>query len=259
MSTSAVSGIVLLTTAGESGRLVTDRLRKEFEHVTVIQEQKVARSILIRGRYRRLGLLTTLGQLVFMAAIMPLLRRESRARRHAILADWNCPVDSEMQVDHRVESVNTEQTRDLLTQLAPSVVVVNGTRIIGRKTLSCVTCPFVNMHAGITPLYRGVHGAYWALAEERPELVGTTIHLVDEGVDTGSVLEQICFSVEADDNFISYPLLQVLHGLSPLMRQVRALSEGEVNLSPPLVQDSKMRYHPTVFTYLRNRLGRGIR
>jgi folate-dependent phosphoribosylglycinamide formyltransferase PurN len=35
-----------------------------------------------------------------------------------------------------------------------------------------------------------VHGGYWALAENNPQLVGTTVHFVDTGIDTGEVIEQ---------------------------------------------------------------------
>ncbi len=49
------------------------------------------------------------------------------------------------------------------------------------------------MHAGITLRYRGVHGGYWALAEQHPEWVGTTVHLVDPGIDTGGILAQSTF------------------------------------------------------------------
>ena len=75
----------------------------------------------------------------------------------------------------------TSGTVALLTSLRPVVVVVNGTRIIAARVLESAGCPVVNLHAGITPRYRGVHGGYWALAERHPEWVGTTVHLVDPG------------------------------------------------------------------------------
>ena len=61
--------------------------------------------------------------------------------------------------------------------------------------LGSLGCPVVNVHAGITPRYRGVHGGYWALAERHPEWVGTTVHLVDPGIDTGAILAQATFDV----------------------------------------------------------------
>ena len=74
----------------------------------------------------------------------------------------------------RVPSVNSGKARRALREFSPQVVVVNGTRIICNETLCAVDAPFINTHAGITPLYRGVHGGYWALREGRPDLVGTT-------------------------------------------------------------------------------------
>ena len=61
--------------------------------------------------------------------------------------------------------------------------MVNGTRIISSRVLDSIGCPIINTHAGITPRYRGVHGGYWALAEGHPEEVGTTVHLVDKGIE----------------------------------------------------------------------------
>ena len=43
-------------------------------------------------------------------------------------------------------------------------MVVNGTRILSRRMLESIDAVFLNMHVGITPKYRGVHGGYWALA-----------------------------------------------------------------------------------------------
>ena len=94
---------------------------------------------------------------------------------------------------HHVESVNDPETIRLLRTMQPTVIVVNGTRIISSEVLDAVDCPFINTHAGITPRFRGVHGGYWALVEGRPEMVGTTVHLVDEGIDTGGVLARATF------------------------------------------------------------------
>ena len=88
------------------------------------------------------------------------------------------------------------------------------------------------MHAGITPAYRGVHGGYWALAEGRTDLVGTTIHLVDEGIDTGGVIEQASFSPTEADTFVTYPYLHTAAGLPPLIEAVRGILRGHAACAP---------------------------
>jgi len=69
-------------------------------------------------------------------------------------------------------------------------VAVYGTRILKPVTLKCASAPFINYHAGINPKYRGQHPGYWPLAQGDEENAGVTVHLVDEGVDMGSVLYQ---------------------------------------------------------------------
>lgn len=154
-----------------------------------------------------------------------------------------------------VPSVNAPEARRALQDARPDLVVVNGTRIIGVQTLNCIDAPFVNTHAGITPQYRGVHGGYWALVEGHPELVGTTVHLVDKGVDTGPILGQATFTPTSRDNFATYSYLHTAAGVRVLLDVIgRYLSGGGLPSRPPLstVEPSQLRYHPTILGYLRS-------
>jgi methionyl-tRNA formyltransferase len=140
------------------------------------------------------------------------------------------------------------------------VVVVSGTRIIARDVLENVPARFVNLHAGITPAYRGVHGGYWALADGRPEACGVTIHLVDAGIDTGAVLAQAPIRPSLHDNFTTYPLLQLAAGLPLLVDVVRRLQSGEAPqpiAAPP--GPSRLHSHPTLWQYLYYRITRRVR
>jgi methionyl-tRNA formyltransferase len=117
-----------------------------------------------------------------------------------------------------------------------------------------VGAPFINLHAGITPLYRGVHGGYWALAEGRPELAGTTVHLVDDGIDTGAVLAQACFRAGPADSFATYPYLHLAAGLPHLLDAVAAALRGALRPQPHPALPSRLRTHPTFWQYARMRL-----
>ena len=46
----------------------------------------------------------------------------------------------------------------------------------------------INIHAGISPYYRGTDCNFWALYDNNPHLVGTTIHLLSKGLDSGPIL-----------------------------------------------------------------------
>lgn len=249
------ASVVLLGGDAESTRIVFHALAPRFPGLTAVLEPAVPRRQLLARRVRKLGWPTVAGQLLFMGAVLPRLRRAGAARVDEICRAHGldrAPIPEERV--HRVPSVNTDEAREILRRLRPGVVVVNGTRIIGRQTLAAVAAPFINLHAGITPLYRGVHGGWWALAEGRPELAGSTVHLVDEGVDTGTVLAQACFTPDPADSFATYPYLHLAVGIPPLADAVAAALRGELDPRPHPALPSRLRSHPTLWQYARTRL-----
>lgn len=258
-SSGNTSRVVLLAQDCDSTRAIHHALLPEFPNLITILEEGVPRATLLRRRIKTLGPWAVLGQVLFMLMASTVLRRAARAR----LADLARTLDldtSPMRTPViRVRSANDESTRQILRGLEPQVVVINGTRILSEETLRCVDAAFINTHAGITPLYRGVHGGYWALADGRPDLVGTTVHVVDSGVDTGAVLEQVRFLPSPDDSFVTYPYLHTAAGIPPLLRAVRGALAGTLQRRPAASMPSRLRYHPTLWSYLATRVRRGVR
>lgn len=250
------ASIVVLGRDNPSTRIVTDALARRFEIARVILEEPEDRAVFIRRRIKRLGLLTVADQLAFMAAAK-LLGRTGRRRIAEILAQAGLR-DVAPPDPLRVTSANAAETIEALAALNPRVVVVNGTRILSRKLLQCTPAAFINTHAGITPAYRGVHGGYWALAQGDAEGCGVTVHLVDPGVDTGEVLYQARVEPTRDDNYFTYPFLQLAAGVPLLLQAVEdALEE---RLSPRRVEGPSAQWsHPGLTGYLWRRLARGVR
>jgi phosphoribosylglycinamide formyltransferase 1 len=71
----------------------------------------------------------------------------------------------------------------------------------------------VNVHPSLLPRFPGAHAIEDALAED-VETTGVTVHLVDEGLDTGPVLRQEEVSVEPRDT-IAERIHAVEHRLLP--------------------------------------------
>jgi folate-dependent phosphoribosylglycinamide formyltransferase PurN len=252
--------VVLLAGPGASTNAVWHALRSRFGDVPVVLEQPVPAARLLRRRLRTLGPVTVAGQLAFGLLVRPWLRRAGARRIATIVRDAALDERPITGTVVRVPSVNSVEARAALAAFAPAVVVVNGTRIIGRETLRAVDVPFLNVHAGITPAYRGVHGAYWALADRRPELAGSTVHYVDEGIDTGGIVAQSTVAITRDDNFATYPTLQLAAALPALLDAVAAALAG----APPSSRrrddlPSRLHSHPTAWGYLWRRLRRGVR
>jgi folate-dependent phosphoribosylglycinamide formyltransferase PurN len=252
--------VVLLAGKGEPTDIVANFLDHRVDNLVVVVEDPASRLHMARRRARRVGWPSVVGQVLFVAVLHPVLQRGAAARRAAI-RDAASVNAAHRAPAYRVPSVNDEETIGLLAFLRPAAVVIQGTRIIATRVLNSVDCPVINMHAGITPRYRGVHGGYWALVERHPEWVGTTVHLVDAGIDTGQVLAQATFEVTAEDTFATYPDLHLVHGLPLLGIQIDRLMAGkELDQSGAgIAPGSGLYYHPTLWGYLWRRWRRGIR
>lgn len=253
--------IVLLAGSGNSTRICYHFLAERFDDVVAVIEEPVARVDIAKRRARRLGWRTVSGQMAFVGLVVPVLERRARRRVEQIVNESGfdrSPIPSQ----RAISSVNSPEAIATLKELDPAVIVVNGTRIISTSVLSSSEAPFVNTHAGITPRYRGVHGGYWALRDSRPDLVGTTVHLVDAGIDTGAVLGQGLFEPGPSDSFATYPYLHLASGLPVLAQAVEQILAGRPPQLVPSVDDSGisvLRWHPTAWDYLRGRLAQGVR
>lgn len=253
-SDSSAKKIVVLAGPGESTDILFHALDKEFGVHRIIVETPIGQKQLLQRRAQKLGYATVAGQILFKLLVAVPLSRSSQPRLQAIkkqehLDDRPLPENRVI----RVPSVNSPECIAQLQELQPDVVVVNGTRIIAKKVLTSVPCKFINTHAGITPLYRGVHGGYWALANQDPQHCGVSVHLVDPGIDTGDIIAQALIYPTAEDNFATYPLLQLAAGLPLLKQAVRDALYREVKLQPAPTGTSKLWSHPTLTEYLKNR------
>ncbi len=220
-------------------------------------EEDVPRKLFLKRRLKKLGFFSVFGQALFMMAVVPFLRSLSLKRLEELKKDLKV---TKIENAIHIDSVNSESGREELRRANPKVVVVNGTRIIGKETLQCVNAKFINMHAGITPSYRGVHGGYWALAENKPNLVGTTVHFVDTGIDTGDIIGQAFFKAEKRDNFTTYPYLHTKAGIPLLVKTVELVLSENLNTAIKETDlPSRLRYHPTILEYFYYLLKYGVK
>jgi folate-dependent phosphoribosylglycinamide formyltransferase PurN len=229
--------------------------------VRALLESAPSRVALARRRARRLGWRTAAGQVAFVTLVLPVLQRSGRRRVQAIRSAHALDT-SPVTTGSYVASVNDDETVRFLRGVAPAVVVVHGTRLIHDEVLDAVDVPFLNLHAGITPRYRGVHGGYWALVEARPELVGSTVHLVDSGIDTGGIVGQATFAPAPGDTFATLPYLHLGSGIPLLVDAVLGVLQGRPpEVVPPLAgaERSCLRTHPTAWAYLERRVRGGVR
>jgi phosphoribosylglycinamide formyltransferase-1 len=115
-----------------------------------------------------------------------------------------------------------------LEPFAVELVVLAGyMRILPRTVLEQYPDRVVNVHPSLLPAFPGATAVADTLAYG-VRVTGVTVHLVDEGVDTGPVVLQEAVDVSYDDT--PSELLERLHGVEQrlLPEAVRLIAAGRV-------------------------------
>lgn len=116
-----------------------------------------------------------------------------------IAADADVPVVECILKEHPDRATWDRVLTDAVGAFAPEWVVTAGfMKILGPTFLQRFGGTVVNSHPALLPAFPGAHGVADALAYG-VKVTGTTVHLVDDGVDTGPILAQRIVEVTPDD------------------------------------------------------------
>lgn len=252
--------VVMLAGKGSSTHFIFNGVNLEHTITKVILEEPSDKLILIKRRIKRLGYLTVFNQLLFQIFLAKIIKK---INSKYLVELKNTLQLNESEIPKRlieeVSSVNSDKCRSLLKQINPDIVLVNGTRIIGKKTLASTNAIIINSHVGITPEYRGVHGGYWAMANDDVENCGVTVHTVDAGIDTGAIIGQDRITVSSRDSYASYPLKQYAKAIPLVINAIGDIANGNLRTYTKENASSKLFYHPTFTGYLYKRIFDGVK
>ena len=254
--------IVLITGIGEYPILVYNYLTEQNLKIDrLIVEKPVNKRIFLGRRAKKLGIWVVLGQILNYVFIVTLLKLTSKKRVREIKDIGNLNnTPPNNRIVSMVPSANSVECLNILKKINPDVVVIVNTRILKKSTLDSIAGRFINIHAGITPKYRGWHGGYWALANKDRENCGVTIHLVDEGIDTGGVLYRGKIKITSKDNYYTYPFVQLVTGLPLLKKAVDDVLNGNLTVQKSETDSKgKLYYHPTICEYISNRMHKKVK
>lgn len=82
--------------------------------------------------------------------------------------------------------LSSEQLKEALS--SDLYIVFGASYIKGWLIDYLVSKKAINIHMGVSPYYRGSSCNFWTLYDNKPEYVGSTIHLLSKGLDSGPML-----------------------------------------------------------------------
>jgi methionyl-tRNA formyltransferase len=127
-----------------------------------------------------------------------------------------------------------------IAALAPDLIVSHSYRhILKRDVLAAAPDRFINLHISLLPYNRGADPNLWSFIDETPK--GVSIHMIDEGIDTGALLLQREVSFDEDSETLgsSYATLQQTIG-ELFMENWSSLRDGRI---APRAQSGAGTFH----------------
>jgi phosphoribosylglycinamide formyltransferase-1 len=149
----------------------------------------------------------------------PALERATRAGVDAVFLNPQ---------DHADRAAYDAVLLGTLARYRPGLVCLAGfMRVLTAAFVRAWAGRLVNIHPSLLPAFPGLHAQRQAL-DHGVKVSGATVHFVDEGVDTGPIIEQASVPVRSDDTeeSLSARILAEEHRLYP--EAIRLFAEGRL-------------------------------
>jgi len=122
-----------------------------------------------------------------------------RIRGHRVAPTFDRLLEGRDVQRHKVPHHNRRECREILTELAPDLGVLGGTRIISKNLLKIPPDGMLNSHPGLLPEVRGSASVAWSIYYDIP--IGCTCHFIDPDIDTGDIVVKRTIPVHRGDTY----------------------------------------------------------
>jgi methionyl-tRNA formyltransferase len=134
---------------------------------------------------------------------------------------------------------NAQNSPAAIAQLrawSPDAIIFAGGEILRKPLLDVPRLGVLNVHLGFLPEIRGMSTPEWSLLKGVP--VGVTIHYINEGIDTGPILQRYEFHDLARCESLNDLRNQLIaFGIEKIGEVIAALDRGTIASAPQSVLD----------------------
>ncbi|MEK6278970.1 MAG: formyl transferase [Acidobacteriota bacterium] len=160
-------------------------LRSRFDVAAVVIEPAASQ----RRRLRQNGRYHDYAYAIYHHLRRTVFRLNKQRRRY--FADLVETPAAERSSVLTVDWINDPSVSELLRNVRPELTVIICTSILKKEVLEAAGELIINVHGGYLPYYRGNHCFFFALYNRTFDRIGSTLHFVDEGIDTGDIIEVV--------------------------------------------------------------------
>jgi len=162
-----------------------------------------------------------------------------------------------------VRALNHAEAQAVLSEIKPDVIVRVSGGILKPHIFSLARLVTINIHHGQAPLIRGMWSIPWGIVEGRGDWIGATVHVIDAGIDTGTILWRGGPQLAPGDTTVDLLFRTHLEAVAALVEILQKYAAGDETLrawSPPPGEISVYRSAAALGDWLKLLwLGRGRR
>ncbi len=116
-------------------------------------------------------------------------------RKGRLLPAWSLAKDRNIPVNTCLD-INDPNTIRFINNLKPDLIIsAYFNQILKPPIIAIPEHGILNVHPGWLPVYRGVMAYFWVLKNSH-ESAGVSVHWIDEGIDTGSLVARRSFVIK---------------------------------------------------------------
>ena len=227
--------VIIITGEDLEHRYVANRLTTHvpIAGIVVDQGKPSTSSQRLRRYFRRYSALQMIER-VFINVVRKVCKdRSVRAETvPAVFGPENCSAFQRTDLVQYVQGINDPEAIRIVTALQPDVILVFGTGIVRDKVLSIAKIMALNLHTGVSPIYRGADCVFWPLHNNEIDMLGATVHECTQEVDGGKIFGVTRVNLKRDDNLFSVFARCVVAGAELYVHTVQKLLEGRLEGKP---------------------------
>jgi len=106
----------------------------------------------------------------------------------------DCPILKTSRAD-----LNSKTTVNFIKEINPDMVLIFGCYLIKEPLYSALPANTINLHAGLSPRYRGSATLFWPFYFLEPNYAGATFHYIIAEPDAGDIIHQVTPDLEKND------------------------------------------------------------
>ncbi len=117
-----------------------------------------------------------------------------RGERQGLKPTWRLALSHNLPV-FQCEDINSKEALDFICRLQPDIIIsAYFTQILKKDIIELPNIGILNVHPGWLPAYKGAMAYFWVL-KNGGDQAGVTVHWIDEGIDTGTILRRHAFEI----------------------------------------------------------------